>query len=175
MHTPTWTNECEGWACNHVTRNAWKYETMTHDDLMNEAFLMFAYVRDKYETKTPAHFMSLFKLAVTQHLLDLAARVTRGRMLTSPEEAGLEMEEFVLDRFDDLADAELKMDMGEADSLLVLLLERSSTYRGSRKRRVREGKRETANDVLSRIAGVRADFAGLLSRITGLDVEAACQ
>jgi hypothetical protein len=73
----------EGHARKQVYKHLWRmHGRETYDDLMQEAFLVYARVHARYATKAtnPAWLMSLYRESLHHHLIDLARRsVVRAR------------------------------------------------------------------------------------------------
>jgi hypothetical protein len=76
----------EGYVVNYVTRNGWKVaSSQTRDDLMQDAYIVYARVIAKYPAVSDApHLMSLFKTAWHRHFLDLAKADTQARAVLAP-------------------------------------------------------------------------------------------
>lgn len=87
---PTFEGPIEGYVVNSLRTNFFRVErSMTREDYMQEAYLVFLRVRDKYaaEVTEPAHMMALFKRAWFNELNDLANRDTALRALVSAEQS----------------------------------------------------------------------------------------
>lgn len=81
---PTFEGPIEGYVVNSMRTNYFRVEaTMTREDYMQEAHLVFLQVRKHYQGKVsePKHFMALFKRAWSNRLADLSTIDTREREL----------------------------------------------------------------------------------------------
>lgn len=85
MYTPEFKGPVEGYVMNWIAREHWKIKP-THDreDAVQEAWMVFIRCASKYPIiDTPQHFMALFKTAWSHHVVDLAAKATKARMIVS--------------------------------------------------------------------------------------------
>lgn len=103
---PSFEGPIEGWVVNGMKVNFFRVErTMTREDYLQEAYLVFLRVASRYEVEEPRHLMALYKTAWTNHLNDLATEDTRQRMFAPiPYKRGEDGEE-----------GEMLEPMGEAD------------------------------------------------------------
>lgn len=81
MYSPVFKGPIEGYVVNHLRKNLWKLAgTHDHCDAMQEAYLVFMRVSDRYpQMDTPQHFMALFKTAWERHFIDLSHKATKSR------------------------------------------------------------------------------------------------
>lgn len=87
-YRPRWKGEVEGYLVNFVSRNIWKVaRTLEPEDVMQEGYLVFAKVRDRYcgpgsdrPISQGAHFMALFKTSWQRRFTDLANKDTSDRV-----------------------------------------------------------------------------------------------
>lgn len=82
-YKPEFKGPVEGWVVNYVTANYWRVER-THEraDLIQDAYLVFRRVADRYPGVEARHFMALFKTSWTRHFTDLANADTATRAET---------------------------------------------------------------------------------------------
>lgn len=82
--SPEFKGPIEGYVVNFMKKNLWRIErTMTRDDAMQDAYVVFLRVGNKYpDIEAPEHFMALFKTAWYRHFTDLANADTASRVLT---------------------------------------------------------------------------------------------
>lgn len=70
----------QGYAVNFLKANLWKLQPLyTMEDASQEAWLVFDRVARAYPTVEDRHLMSLYKQALTRHVIDLAKKATRAR------------------------------------------------------------------------------------------------
>lgn len=76
MYQPVWEGVIEGYTKNYISRNLWRFEIrgFEFDDLLHEAWLVFATCRDKYQVEDPKHFMGLYKTSLHNYFYDLMKR-----------------------------------------------------------------------------------------------------
>ena len=81
MYNPVYAGPIQGYVANSIPANLWKVDRLhTRDDLMQESYLVFVRCASKYPViDTPQHFMALFKMAWSRHLIDLAKKTTKVR------------------------------------------------------------------------------------------------
>lgn len=81
-YQPEFKGPIEGYVVNSLKTNRWRIEaSMTHDDAMQEAFIVFLRVATKYPGVEAKHFMALYKRAWHNQLNDLATKDTELRAL----------------------------------------------------------------------------------------------
>lgn len=80
MRATTTSSECrsfvgefQGYAANYMGKHGWKLES-THDyqDCMQEAWMVFNKVSQRYPDVEPRHLMALYKSSLTRHVINLA-------------------------------------------------------------------------------------------------------
>lgn len=73
MHVPKWPGPVEGYVKNYIRTNLWRYEALGYDfdDLINEAWIVFARCTKNHEFKSPEHFMGFFKTALHNSFFDI--------------------------------------------------------------------------------------------------------
>lgn len=69
---PDWDDRFQGWAMKFIAKNKWRCDPIDDfEDLMQDAYLIFRYVRTSYPLVTePKHLMSLFKVAMVNEFND---------------------------------------------------------------------------------------------------------
>lgn len=67
-----WDDRFRGWASKFIAKNKWRCDPLDDfNDLMNDAYLVFRYVRASYPLITePKHLMSLFQRAMINEFHD---------------------------------------------------------------------------------------------------------
>lgn len=85
LYDPIFKGPIEGYVMNFLRANTWRVDrTMEHDDMMQEARVVFLYLSQKYPTiDTPQHFMALYKTAWFNRFTDLTHKDTRSRHVVS--------------------------------------------------------------------------------------------
>lgn len=79
-YKPVFKGPIEGWVVNHMAANFWRVErTQCRDDVMQDAYIVFARVAEVYPGVEAKHFMALFKRSWTNHFTDLANEDTQSR------------------------------------------------------------------------------------------------
>lgn len=89
MHfSPTFKGPIEGFVANFARKHGWRVSRAhDHDDIMQEAYLIFDRVVKKYpDVETPQHFMSLFQRAWFNQFTDMANEDTRSRIMVQVTE-----------------------------------------------------------------------------------------
>ena len=84
-YLPTFEGPIQGYAANNIQQNLWKVQPLyEREDMMQEAWLVFIRCAGKYpQLDTPQHFMSLFKMAWSRHVIDLAKKASAARRCSS--------------------------------------------------------------------------------------------
>lgn len=93
-YRPRWKGEVEGYLTNYMARNHWRVaRTLDRDEAMQEGWLVFAKVRDRYcgpgaefPLSQGAHFMALFKTSWHHRFTDLANADSKYRDMTGEYE-----------------------------------------------------------------------------------------
>ena len=85
MYRPVFEGPIMGYAAGSIQRHLWKVGPLfDRDDMMQEAYLVFLRCASSYPVlDTPQHFMSLFKTAWSRHIIDLAKKHTKTRVIVS--------------------------------------------------------------------------------------------
>lgn len=162
-YLPDFAGVISSWASAYAAKNAWRVEPlMGYDDLMQDAFLVFIKIRDRYPEVTEAkHFMALFKSAFRNHIIDLGVKRTRHKEVSASEETTLE-EMLVDDNAVTLGFLDSTIDVEESRGPVraVLMALRDLYYANQPLPRlyVQDGFRETTDSYLRRIAGLRPQF-----------------
>lgn len=80
MYKPVWDGPIAGYATNYIAKHAWRMPRyMDHDDLMQEARLVFLRCAARYEVEEARHFMALFKKALFTEITDLSVKASKCR------------------------------------------------------------------------------------------------
>ncbi len=81
--SPKWEGVVSGWTANFIRRNHWRCDALHEfDDLMQDAFLVFLKICDKYpRVIEERHFVALYKRAITNQFHDRALYMKRKRVL----------------------------------------------------------------------------------------------
>lgn len=93
LYIPTFNGPIEGYVVNFLRSQRWRTKAlMEHDDLLQEAYLVFLRLSKKYpRIDTPQHFMALFKTSWYRHYTDLAYADSNLRII--PVESQLQKSE----------------------------------------------------------------------------------
>lgn len=197
--TPQWEGSIEGWAKRYSLMNAWRVAPQYDaDDLMSEAWLLFCKLKDYYPAVVDApHFMRLFTISFRNLIIRFADTRTKRHetaMVTTESD-----ESTVIDVADDsnqFDELEMTLLIQEAPKELQALFKkvfRQDQYRkqpnGTRETHAQrgerllnehrgyvasEGKRETTNELLCRLAGrdpQRCDLVFLFWRWLHIDLK----
>ena len=113
-YNPVWKGPIEGYAVNYINANMWKLQaTMELPDAVQEAWLVFEKCATRYpDVDTPQHFMALFKTALRNRVLDMAADDSRDRARFTPIAAR---------RTDDGDEVTVQEPVGDTENAGVLL------------------------------------------------------
>jgi hypothetical protein len=121
-----WPGVAEGYATNQVHAQLWRmHGRETFEDMMQEAFLVYARVHARYATKTndPKWLMALFREALQNRLTDLARRNglrARCELVTDAVDISTERSD-PIDAIDELIEAVDNAPQELRSVLLVLL------------------------------------------------------
>lgn len=79
--TPEWNEDSAKWSAKFIRKNKWRLDpTLSHEDLMQDAVVIFYYVAASYpRVVNPAKFMALFKRAMVNKTHDRSLYGTRKR------------------------------------------------------------------------------------------------
>lgn len=159
--TPQWEGVVEGWTRNFVKRNLWRLQgQMDHMDLMQEGFVMYATIEDRYpEVIEPRHFVALYKSAFRNCVYRLAERRASryeisGIRIRSEDDEEQDFVETAPSRPDGEPELELRMLLEDAppyvEAVILKLLaqEQAPVYVTD------EGVRETTRQRWARLLGV---------------------
>jgi DNA-directed RNA polymerase specialized sigma24 family protein len=143
-----WTNEVVGYAANYFRKHEWRIKPMMEvDDMMQEAYLIFLRLLDRYEYDSPQHFMAIWKLALRNAVHWWSGRRTRRHEVAIPDD---------FDMVGKDVDASIRLErrMAQVSGPMRNLLD-GLRGRGRRPRRKGPGgRRLTTNEYLCRYAGV---------------------
>ena len=146
---PGWTDSLYKYAVNCLSRNVWKFgREMDLDDLLQESYFLFLRLQEKYPEVEidSAHFMGLWKVALRNNfVINLAAKRTRRRESSLPIDIGYEPSYDSID---------WGLDLDDAPEQVKTLIKNISEYQRRPRRLNKDGKRETTNERLCRIAGL---------------------
>ena len=179
---PEWAGSSfEKWAAKMAHNNVWRTLPL-HDveDLMQDAYLYFMLVKERYNPGNARHFMSLFMRCFYNHIQNLA----RDRMRQNETHLVIETADGEIDYLQELCEDQTAlvalhvklavMDAPtEVQSVLNALTDPEYSYKPKKRRRGRG--RETPNQFLCRIAGLNArkiDVVGQIKEWLGCEVPA---
>lgn len=151
-----WDGVLKGAAVNIANKNLWRFhDQFSMDELIGEAYICYRTVQDRYQTENDKHFMGLFKRVFSNHLHDLARKVSqrgfRGtKRWNGPTPESIEGEESIENAYGDLDNdgfvrvlfSELPEELKE---LVIFLLTDVGVYIQ------KDGKRETTGARLRRL------------------------
>lgn len=176
MYSPEWKGPIEGYTTNFINRQGWRV-LRTHDfkDCMQEAYLVFMRCAERYPIiDTGAHFMSLYKRALTNHMHDLAEKATSANRMV-PEvaqdrEEGGEWARDSVGELENLGQLLIMLQQAPREVMMVInlflnapteLLELASQAWAAQGRRKADG-----NAMISRLLGIPAerDVLGQIER-----------
>jgi DNA-directed RNA polymerase specialized sigma24 family protein len=79
-YTPDWEGAVLGYAVNYLSRHAWRVTPqMDLDDLLQEAYILFAELIERYDYENPRHFMGMWRRCLHNWFVNLAQARTRHR------------------------------------------------------------------------------------------------
>lgn len=78
---PSWEGTAKSWAIGFISKNRWRCDRIHEfDDLLQDAYLTFLRICNKYPRVVgPAHFMTLYRMAMNNEMHDRARYVKRKR------------------------------------------------------------------------------------------------
>jgi hypothetical protein len=120
---PSWGGPIQQWARSFIIKNKWRCDHIhSHEDLLNDAYLIYMKLVEKYpRVIQPAHFMSLFQRALSNHIHDHSRYMQRKRECHI--ETRLDVSELFLDLPSELPnDGYLNILLSEAPQELSLAL-----------------------------------------------------
>ena len=157
---PKWNDTPRQWAAKFIRRNQWRCDRIYEfDDLMQEAYLIFLKITQKYpRVIEPHHFMGLYKMAVANWFHDRAAYMQRKN--TQHVDLAVDPMELCLGQTGELRHAgELAILLSEAPHelrlALSLLTDNPAALKASHKPKEL---RENLNMKLRRILGLSENF-----------------
>lgn len=153
-YEPAWTDEVLGYATNFLAKHAWRVQPYLElDDLLQEAYLIFLQLVDRYDYRSPQHFMAMWKLALRNSMNDWSRQRSqrRQRYLTDEISAGLKAKD--VDCQWDEEKWEERVNAAPSAVQRLIGVVQAGTRRRPR-RRSRDGHRLTTNQYLCRFAGV---------------------
>lgn len=78
---PSWKGGIEGWLVNYLTKHSWRCAPEREfEDLYQDCYLLYMRCCELYPDKKPAHFMALFKSAVSNEINYYSNKRTRKRI-----------------------------------------------------------------------------------------------
>lgn len=79
-YIPIFKGIIEGWTMNYLAANYWRVEqSMERRDCLQEAWLVFAKIAERYPDVEAPHFFALYRTAWTRRFDDLSTRDSRVR------------------------------------------------------------------------------------------------
>lgn len=90
--TPIWEGPIEGYATNYLSKNGWRAQGYSWEDLMQEAYLVFLECKERYSSSgaerivdTPQWFMALFKRCLFTRMTDLSNTSTATKAISESD------------------------------------------------------------------------------------------
>jgi hypothetical protein len=84
-----------GWLVKTVDAEYWKVSGFyDKSDLIQDGYLCYYRVANKYGKRSPAHTMALFKTAFRNHIIDLAAQRRRNLAVSLESDIGISLDGF---------------------------------------------------------------------------------
>lgn len=127
-HLPKWPGSIEGFVTNYLKANFWRVEsTMSYDDALQEAYVVFLRCERKYSVEEPKHFMALFKTSLVRVFADLSKLDSELRNIQSLQQEDSDGEPLVFEAVGDLDNngsviAAIEQAPSEVKEVLQLLL-----------------------------------------------------
>jgi len=162
-----WTAEVLGYAKNYLAKHVWRIRPqMDLDDALQEAYILFMQLVDRYDYENPKYFMAVWKIALHNSVCDWVQRRTQSREVRLslrmlewlPKQLPKRSTDNAIDN-ERISDALVASTAWEhhvegATGYVRQLLDavRSRPYRPRRRRR--GGCRLTTNEYLCRFAGI---------------------
>lgn len=156
---PEWTPEIAIWTHNFIRKNQWRAQAWyDHEDLMQEAHIVFMRVRDKYPHVVEAPlFMKMYQTALWRHIMDSGRKLKKDILATrkAMEEVKLFMPHMV-----DFNNGPLNIALAEGPPELRLLMEFMNNdsnlekLRAPQRNRVSAKPRQNIDQRLSSLLGI---------------------
>jgi DNA-directed RNA polymerase specialized sigma24 family protein len=169
-YNPEFGDTIFAYAKKYLLKNAWRTSPMYElDDLLQEAFLLFAKLVDRYKFETPEHFMAMWKRTLHNLVINIARERTRKPYVSlgcSQESSAKYSNDFCehgghfdpedKKSTDALVAIDLKMQIADAPEKVRQLINRSKE-KAFYRRRKKSGERGTTGAFLCRRAGIEYD------------------
>lgn len=153
-YLPEWNQEVIGYATKYLARNAWRVHCLELDDMLQEAYILFMLIQNRYDYQSPSHFMAMWKRVLHNEVWWWAtchSPLTRGRSFAElPDKVAAR----IVDHRTSL-DEQFEELKKQAPYSVRKLFEAADTKRRPR-RKLRNGKRVSTADYLCKYAGVES-------------------
>ena len=162
-YLPEWNREVVGYAKSFLAKNVWRVGTIYDlDDLLQESYMLFVRLRERYTITGPRHFMAMWKTCLHNWLHNLAKERRRHREVTlsslvTEDEDGNAVEWQPPAPAKQQQEVDFRVHFREAPPAVKKLVTRAKRGRPPRLSRqcvALGGRREKTNEYLCRIAGV---------------------
>ena len=145
---PSFEGAVVGYAKNYLAKHVWRVQPLYElDDLLQEAFLLFVKLQDRYTFKSNKHFMGMWKRCLHNWFVNLALHRTTRREESLVEDTPCSNVGKANDWYQHVS---------EAPEPVKRLIDAVESRKRRPRRSKRTGNRETTNKYLCRIAGVKS-------------------
>ena len=155
-YEPEWGDEMFGYAMWYLSHNKWQvrlYQLYELDDLLQESYLLFLKLQQRYEFQNARHFREMWKICLHNWLCTLCVKCTKRRR-REVSLGDFDLPDAKLIRAEDAEEWEKrKANAPEPVRRLVEAVERGGGVPSLKFRRYHSGGREATNRHLCRIAG----------------------
>ncbi len=148
-YEPNWADEVLGYAMRYLARQAWRVSPLMEiDDMLQESFVLFVKLIDRYEFESPSHFMAMWKRCLRNEVWMWANNRSKAR------------QEHMSDRLYRQLPAKRDNSMAwerhesTATGCVRKLIDATRSRIRRPRRRHADGRRLTTNEYLCRYAGV---------------------
>jgi hypothetical protein len=149
-YQPEWSDEVLGWATKYLAKQVWRIRPMLElDDALQESYLLFLRLTERYDFESPQHFMAMWKRCLSNKVHGWACERTNMHQ----EHLSNKMLNDIPDRTND---ALWEHHEAKATGYVRQLLRATRTRIRRPRRRHSDGTRLTTNEYLCRFAGISA-------------------
>lgn len=153
-YQPEWSDEVLGWATKYLAKQVWRIRPLMElDDALQEAYLLFIKLVERYDFTCPQHFMAMWKRCLTNQVHSWSSERTQMRQEHLSDKAlnNIVSPAIFASR---VIDTSWEQRISEATGYVRQLLEATTTRIRRPRRRRSDGTRLTTNEYLCRFAGV---------------------
>ena len=147
-YEPEWTDEILGYTMKYLARHEWRVRpNMLVDDMLQEAYILFMRLVERYDFETPSHFMAMWKRSLHNEVWAWAHERSRLR----EERVSEKVLNNIPEHHNTTAWESHEL---QASGYVRQLIQATRTRLRRPRRRRSDGTRLTTNEYLCRFAGI---------------------